>query len=655
MALQYSEDEIDPVFRAVVSHWMTKINLAKNHKRKVFGTAAEECMSFFNGPKGWDDIMGRGAGMERDEETVDPTFKVNVNKTFEFVTIFGPALYYENPVRTIKPRMPVVIPPQFFGPNIQLYASMMQQENNRVMVDGLRSVLLEAYLNWSPNEFGLAEEARLAINEALIKGRGCMWTELYQPPASQTNVVRSMWDSVDNLLVDPDAMSFQKAKWIARKCVHPVWQVERDFGLRRGSLKGNLESQAKQADIETDEDLQYERKKGFTNDLLMYWKIYSKMGVGGRLSGINQSYFGPLEMFGDYAYVVIADSVPYPLNLPPDVANNPDFAQDPKSIMSKMDWPTPYWGYDRWPVSVLDFHDVPNCPWPLPHLKAGMGELKFLNWCMSFLMGKLRNTTRDFLAVKKEASEELKTSLLEGRDLTLIEIEAGCGTISELVQFLQHPQVNGDIWKMIAAVEENFDKRVGLTELMYGNQGATQIRSASEANMRNQNMNVRPDDMRKQVESWMTDVAAKEAVCARYHLNSTDVKIVLGDMGAFAWSQFVTTQDVNDACHQLEYRIEAGSTARPNKEWESRTMNTAFQALSPVLLQYATTTMDMQPLNNLLSDYAKSMDLDPARFQLKTPMQAPPIPGQAPGQPPPGGDDGAGHQSSASTNVPPPG
>ena len=94
-----------------------------------------------------------------------------VNKTFEFVTIFGPALYYENPVRTVKPRMPVVIPPQFF-PNPLLYQAMMQQENQRVMVDGLRGVLLEAYLNWTPDRVRLAERGAAGDRRGPHQGPG---------------------------------------------------------------------------------------------------------------------------------------------------------------------------------------------------------------------------------------------------------------------------------------------------------------------------------------------------------------------------------------------------------------------------------------------------------------------------------------------------
>lgn len=646
---RYKDSDIDPVLRAVASHWITKIKSSRDHKRRVFQDAADECLAFYNGPRDWDDLMG---GVFAPEDlAADPAFKVSVNKTFEFVSIFGPALYHENPVRTVKPRMPVVVPPSFF-PDPMVYQALMQQESARVRADGLRSVLMESYLNYTPVEFGLAAEARMAIDEALIKGRGCLWTELATPPGSEMRVVRSFWDSSDQLLVDPDAPSFGRAHWIARRCVHPVWQVERDFGLRSGSLRGNCESQARQADIEASEDAQYDRSRGLSNDLLIYYKIYSKMGIGGRLQGINRGYRRPLEVFGDYCYLAVAEGVPFPLNLPPDVVNDPSFQADPDAVFGRVAWPTPFWADDDWPVSVLDFHIVHNCPWPLPHLKAGMGELKFLNWAMSFLMGKIRNTSRDFMAVLKSAGEDLKTQILEGRDLTLLEIDAEHKTIQEVVQFLQHPQMNGDIWRVIQAVEDNFDKRVGLTELMYGQEGATQIRSAEEASIRQSNMNVRPDDMRKQVESWMTRVAAKEAVCARYHLVPKDVRTILGVMGSWAWGQFVSTRDLPRACRELEYRIEAGSTQRPNKGWEVRTMNEALQNLGPILQGYARQTGDLTPINNLLADYAKSRDLDPSRYQLRTvgPPNSPVIPGHEQGAVPE-----AGMQAQAQSNIPPPG
>ena len=626
----YDESEIDPVLRAVCSNWMSKIEHAKQHKSKVFQKDADECQQFFDGPKNWSELMGGGSSIESGEGFPELSFKISVNKTFEFVTIFGPALYYENPVRTAKPRMPIVVPPMFF-PDPQFYSAVIQQENTRVMTDGLRGVLLESMMNQSPIDFDLAKEARSAIDEALIKGRGVIWTELHQTPGAPFRSVRSSHDSTDSLLIDPDAPSFEKATWIARKCIQAVWQVERDFGLRPGSLKGSCESMARQSDVASSEELQYERKKGLTNDLIVYYKIYSKMGMGGRLSGSNPDHAKPLEMFGDYSYLVVAEGVPFLLNLPPDICNDP--AQTRETVFGRTNWPTPFWAAGAWPCSVLDFHSVSNCPWPSPHLKAGMGELKFLNWVMSMLMSKMKTTSRDIIACGKALSEEIKNTILHGGDLELVEVEAGHEDLSDIFKILQFNPVNPDIWKMIEAAGNNFDKRVGLTELMYGSSGSTQIRSAQEAEVRNENMNVRPEDMAKQVEAWQSRVAALEAMCLRWHIHGADVSPIIGPIGAMAWDQYVCTQDLSAAAHQLEYRIEAGSTRRPNKNAQNQQISQGFQALSPILTQYGAATGDMQPMNNLLADYAKSLELDPNRYQLKAPIPppAPPEPTGPPG------------------------
>ena len=519
----YSQSEIDPILNAICIHWISKIRFAYDYKRRIFSDTADECMQFYNGPRSWDELMGSQigtGGISAEEGFPSPDFKVVVNKTFEFVTIFGPTLYYENPTRLARPRAPIQVPPELF-PNPAMYYPIMVQEDRNVRINGLRGVCLETYLNYLPNEFGLADQSRSAIEEALIKGRGCLWTELYQPPGTTWKVVRTMYDSVDHLFVDPDAMSFHQAQWIAKRCIHPVWQVERDFGLRRGSLRGNYESMAQQAAVMLDENLQYDRRRGFTNDLLVYYKIWSKMGMGGRLAGINQAYRGPLEMFGDFCYLVVAENTPFPLNLSPDVVNAPGFANDPEQVFARTSWPTPFWaiGHDEWPVSTLDFHKIPNTAWPMAHLKAAMGELKFLNWVMSFIMGRVRTASRDFLVIRKSLSEEIKDTILRGGDLALIELDSDMpGKVEELVQFLNHPDINGDVWKFVQMVSKSFDDRVGLGPGMYGNEGSTQIRSASEIQIRSEASDIRPEDMSRLTEEWMSRVAAKEAMCARYHL-----------------------------------------------------------------------------------------------------------------------------------------
>lgn len=639
----YSNEEIDPVLQALVGNWMTKIEAARKHKEEVFSKGADECQRFFDGPKDWNEMMGKGSCLSSDGGFPSLSFKVSVNKTFEFVTIFGPAMYYENPVRTAKPRMPVVIPPAFF-PDPNMFNAVMQQENQRIQADGLRGVLLEAVLNWTPNDFNLSDQARQAIDEALIKGRGCLWPEIYVSPSGAIRSVRSFFDSVESLLIDPDAESLESAQWIARRQIFPVWKAERMFGLRPGSLKGHCESKGQQSDIASDEELQHNRKQGKTNDLIVIYRIYSKMGMGGRMIEALESSQNGLEMFGDYCQIIIAEGVPFPLNLPPDITN--DTSQTRETIFARTNWPTPYWETGGWPVRVLDFHKVAKSAWPSQHLKAGMGELKFLNWVTSFIMGKLRTTLRDVITCPKGLGENIKEAILHGGDLELIELEAQSPDVSKLIQVLKFDPINTDAWNMIDRVEQMFDKRVGLTELMYGSSGATQIRSAQEAEVRNQNMSVRPDDMSKQVEAWMADVAAAEAIALRWHIKGQDVSPIIGPVAAMGWDQYVATQDLTAACHQLEYRIEAGSTKRPNKTTQVQQINQGFQALSPILMQYGTQTGDIAPMNNLLADYAKSIELDPNRYQM-TAVMPPPSPLGAPGE------EGSKEEGGSSKGPPP--
>ena len=67
--------------------------------------------------------------------------------------------------------------------------------------------------------------------------------------------------------------------------------------------------------------------------------------------------------------------------------------------------------------------------------------------------------------------------------MTIIEVDQIHGSIDKMVQFLQHPTFNPEIYKVIEGVVTNFERRTGLTELAYGLTD-TQIRSAQESRSR---------------------------------------------------------------------------------------------------------------------------------------------------------------------------
>jgi hypothetical protein len=471
---------LDHPLMPVVGQWLEKIQKALDFKNKRFGEDAKEGMAFFAGP--YDFLYGRDASKkdrhfrvsdEDDESEIPaPKFRMTFNKVAELVQIFGPVLYHRNPIRQVNPRefpLPDGDLLAAFGtePGMQMYLQQIQVEGSRAQaIDRVRGRLLAHYLNWSPTALDLKTESRWAIDEALIKGMGNLWTEVYNPPGGGAKMVGSFYDSVDNLVIDPDMPTLRAAKWIARRRCEPVWETERKFGLPEGTLRGNLESLNRQGEVDSHPDGNYFRARGDTNDLCVYWEVFSKTGLGGRLPGVAPWIRQPLEAYGDYCYLALCRECSYPLNVPSQMFDLPE-QQATQQIWQRVQWPTPYWADDDWPFTPLSFHDIPNDPWPMSHLSPAMGELKFLNWAFSFIAGKIRITSRDFVAVLEEAGEELKEAVLHGSDLELIRIKGSHGkTIDQIVQFLQHPPFQGDIWRVIEAVMDLFDKRVGLSEMM---------------------------------------------------------------------------------------------------------------------------------------------------------------------------------------------
>jgi hypothetical protein len=648
--------------------WLDKIEKARQHKKEHFTRTADECFDAYIPETGnfnhwYQGDLQSSRGVSIDVQA--PQFRMTICKMFEIVSIFGPLLYAQNPIRQVNPKLPVDIPPTAI-PDPMLFMVIQQQEQNRTNLDALKSLLMATYLNWTPNELGLKEDSDLAIKEAIIKGRGVMWTSTITPPGSKTKMVGSFYDSVDFLFIDPDAEEFNKAWWICRQICQPIWEVERRFGLRAGSLKGSYESANMQTEVESHKKY-LDRQRGRTNDLMVYYEIYSRMGCGGRLSGSGVSrgesdllpgdlndYTELLDpLVGDFVYMVVAKGVNYPLNLPPEIQDLPMTGDGSptdgiKHIKDRLAWPVTYWADPQkgagvmWPCSVLDFHTVPRSPWPMSILKPALAELRFLCWAYSFVCSKIKNTLRDVVAILKEMADNFKMTVLEGADLSALELDTQNRDIRECVQILQFPQMNADIWRIIEAVERNFDKRVGLNEIFYGTSQMKQDRSATESDIKSQNQNIRPDDMARKVEAWMTEIARKEGLAARMLLEPNDILPVLGVAATALWTLYVKSNDLS-VFHELEYRIEAGSTRKPNRDRDQANADSAMQILLPVFNAFAQGTGKLGPINALLAYWCKTRDIAPGPFQLPLP----PPPPVAPGGPPPPGAHPPGRNGAA--------
>jgi hypothetical protein len=624
------------ILRPIVTNWLGKIKAAQQFKQDQFGNDAEQAMRFFSGPHDWDNMNGNANSSGVDDEVMiaRPSFQMSSNKVAEMVQLFGPVLYHRNPNRVVTPRVntrisadEVLIADQYQQAIFQITSGIAEQNN---IASKTRAKLIQDYLNYTPEELDLKTQSRMSIDEALIKGMGVLWTELYQMPGG-IRVVGSFYDTVDNLVIDPDFECISDATWIARRCVAPVWQVEKDYGLAPGSLRGHIESWNSLTETDHSAAKTYWRSAGKTNDLIVYWKLYSKMGIGTRLSPANSAnnvsnkmaaMNDVLSRYGEYCFLALAEGIPYPLNLPDGIVSSPEVGDE--EILRRLAWEVPFWADGDWPFTEISFHRAPGELWPFSHIKPAIGELKFINWAFSFLASKIRTTCRDFIGVLKSLDDEAKKAIQSGEDLTIIELGEMNSKISEAVQFLQHPPMNRDIFSIIEAVIDQFEKRVGLSDLAYG-ESSRQFRSASEAEIKQQNLRVRPDDMASKVEESMSLVAKKEGVAARWLLKPHDIVPCLGPQAAYYWGQYVSSRNINEIVHDLAYRVESGSTRKPNRERFAANMNQAMQTLFQPMLQFAMQTGQFMPINKLIQDWSKSIDLDSDAYMFTAPPP-PPMP-----------------------------
>ena len=71
------------------------------------------------------------------------------------------------------------------------------------------------------------------------------------------------------------------------------------------------------------------------------------------------------------------------------------------------------------------------------------------------------------------------------------------------------------------------------------------MRSAAEAQYRQQNINIRPDDMASKVEDWLSLSATREIQAMRYLASSEDVVPIVGPTAARVFEEQILTGEVS--------------------------------------------------------------------------------------------------------------
>jgi hypothetical protein len=347
-------------FRTLQTAWIGKLETAyRSPARKRFREEAEEAKTFYARSCAalW---SSKYAGKFFNGVIKPPRFPISVNKTFEAIAVMVPNLLWDVPYRTVQPKRrwvldqdveEMLMQDQSLGPMLQQSAQADQGDIARASVVAKMMTLWLNYTGREVPDGGLGEHAQIGVIDAFLTGRGCYFPRRYTYPSGTTTLTGVFREDPMDVLIDPDCRMVKDATWMALRHQDKYWVVEQRFQMPKDSLKhrASLESAAhySEAGFLADETTSQYRGTGERNDLIVWYEIWSKAGVGCRFCDMPDELKGRLdEVVGEYAYLAIASNVPYPLNGPPDVLRAGATDDDVRQMFS---WPIPTWTDGRWP------------------------------------------------------------------------------------------------------------------------------------------------------------------------------------------------------------------------------------------------------------------------------------------------------------------
>ena len=616
----------------LVRVWTERLRQAENAKLR-FNKVGKTCNDFYESQRGfmWRDDNYFHGRMPR------PRFAITIAKAYEFVSIYAPHLYWQNAARKVFSPRALKLTPELFGDSGDQEAQdvgsqIMAAEQQERSVIEFGNEMLELYLDWAQREQPntLIQHGQHAIIDGLIKGMGCLWTKTYQFPDSPGVYTMQQYDTVDNLYIDPDCKDamWESASYIMCRHVTPIWEVERIFNLPRNSLHGKgSHSSAEHVSRAHSSGDKIDPK---TFDCLEWYEVWSKSGVGPRSHQLSHHMIDVLDQeLGDNVYLAFAPGVPYPLNTPPEIFFG-DNAVTPESLRPLFEWrchgfgdPFPIYKDRKWPVEPLVFNPVPGSPWPLAPLAPGLGELIAINVITSSYVDSAWSNRQQVLAYVQSAVEEVKEVLDSDDAIAKVPLNDNLrGHINDAMQFLNRPNANTDQLQALEMLSSNFNRRVGLNELQYG-ETKTQIRVSGDVRAKQEALQIRPQKMAADVARFLTNASQKELVLAVMHIRGEHLRHLLGEWGAQQWDILFEQMDMDTLLRECRATVESSEIARPNKTRDTANIQSLQQYLMPLLQRFAQETGNTGPLNEFFEKIADAMDMSEPPAQL--PDWRPPV------------------------------
>jgi len=619
--------------KALVDCWTQQREESAKQKNVDFGDDARLLWGFMN--KSYKELYITGDYFRfATPDQQGPYYKPRIYKCREFVNVVLPFVHAKIPHRRVESRGPplpaelsaLAQMPVGTGAEVPNELAMLQglvfNHNQLNLREQITAWLLQWYLNYIPAEYGAKREQRICIQEALVKGRGICWHEVI-PDAPAGRMPASHFDTVDGLFCDPEAKQWRDQGFIIRERYWPSWRLAdvfaRDEYLDAEKIRAAAESDSSVTRSGTENQPTAQRER----DSCRWFQVFSRIGMGERLhtageilrddDRVRTDAVGALE---PNIYLAILPGLDFPLNVSPKLWEE----GTPDELANALRWPIAFYAdkANPFPCTPLDIYPNAENPWATSPLQAGMALQIFLDHLYSFLMSRIRVTSRDIIITAKSLEEALRKAIEKGLDQTIVPVDSEMvPELEKLIHILSFPPVQADLWKILAQTERAFEQATGMDPLLYGGESGRQMRSAREAGIREAHVTNRPNDYADAVEEWNSQVAKAEGQMARLYIRAQDVAQLFSEpvpMGpeeygpaSRLWEDLVNVETPEEAVADLHYTVEAGSGRRKNRQNQLENIQELMAAFAPILQVFAQGGQ-VGPWNNLV-DILESEDL----------------------------------------------
>jgi hypothetical protein len=418
------------------------------------------------------------------------SFKAKCAKAAQFVEIMGAALYPSDPKSKV---------------NSFEWATPQQR---------MRHPVEEQYCDYAARRGGLHSHMRKCLADALIGGRGVIWTGFNQ----RKGCIQHVFDTVDNFLIDPDARCADEANWVARRRVKPRWWLAAQYPDSADAI-AKLERTTEKA---SDGMSPARGTEESASELIEYWEMYLRVGLHNYAPGLVGPNADPAQYgFGtnDPMKLCVAEG----------------------EVLSVEPWEIPFHLDDMWPCEWLDLREKPGSLWPAAPMETGLGHLRALNYGYTTFINHILVASRlTFMSATYNGQgipDENVIKLIKGKDLDMIKVTIN-GDVLRLSDFLQQLEINphtAEFSQFLQIVGTEFEKETGLYEVLYTGNTPTQIRNATTADMIRNSSQSRIEDMRTVMNKFMGKLFYKYAFGARYLHTPEEIGTMFGPQAAQVW------------------------------------------------------------------------------------------------------------------------